>query len=217
MDIHMFPLGKFVPYSRHLHKNDHAVAHMVASINEYGFKIPVLARSDGTVVDGELRLKAAHKLAMTEVPVILCDEWSDAQVKAFRLMANRSSSWAEWDLELVALELQDLKTLDFDLSLTGFDAVEIDEMLFGEEEKKEDEVVPELAAEAVTRTGDLWLCGSHRVLCGDATSSETVATLLRPDQTRTDGHGPALRCRVRSPMAATCWAGSSAPVGHPSQ
>src|SRR6185312_7579926 len=136
MDIHQFPLGKFVSYGRQLRKNDQAIAHMVASINEYGFKIPVLARSDGAVIDGDLRLKA--------VPVILCDEWSDAQVKAFRLMANRSANWAEWDLELVALELQDLKAFDFDLSLTGFEGVEIDEMLFGEEEKKEDEVVPEL-------------------------------------------------------------------------
>lgn len=180
MDIHQFPLGKFVPYSRQLRKNDHAVAHMVASINEYGFKIPVLSRSDGTVVDGDLRLKAARKLGMTEVPVILCDEWSDTQVKAFRLMANRPPSWAEWDLELVALKLQDLKAFDFDLSLTGFEAIEIDEMLFGEEEKKEDNMVPELPTEAATRTGDLWVCGSHRVLYGDATSPESVATLLGP-------------------------------------
>ena len=81
---------------------------MCGSIREFGLKIPVLARSDGEVVDGHLRLKAARKLGITEVPVILCDEWSPAQVKAFRLMVNRSVTWAAWDEELLALELQDM-------------------------------------------------------------------------------------------------------------
>ena len=79
---------------------------MCSSIREFGFKIPVLARSDGEVVDGHLRLKAARKLGITEVPVILCDEWTPAQVKAFRLMVNRSVTWADWDEELLALELR---------------------------------------------------------------------------------------------------------------
>ncbi|MGA2717220.1 MAG: DNA modification methylase [Bryobacteraceae bacterium] len=178
MEIHVLSVNKFVPYSRNLRKNDHAVDQMVASIQQFGFKIPILARSNGAVVDGHLRLKAARRLGMTEVPVILCDEWSDVQVKAFRLMVNRSASWAEWDFELVALELQDLKAIDFDLVFTGFDAVEIDEMLFGDQEKREDDIAPELPAEAVTRTGDLWLCGSHRVLCGDATSPDAIAALF---------------------------------------
>jgi ParB-like chromosome segregation protein Spo0J len=105
---------------------------MCSSIREFGFKIPVLARSDGTVVDGHLRLKAARKLGSwpggdtTCIPVILCDEWSEAQVKAFRLMVNRSVAWADWDEELLALELQELSEADFDLSLTAFDPGEID-------------------------------------------------------------------------------------------
>jgi DNA modification methylase len=177
--IHVLSINKLVPYSRNLRKNDHAVDQMVASIQQFGFKIPILTRSsDGAVVDGHLRLKAAQKLGMTELPVILCDEWSDAQVKAFRLMANRSAIWAEWDLDLVALEIEDLRTADFDLSLTGFDSVAIDEMLFGDQEKKEEDIAPELPAEEVTRTGDLWLCGSHRVLCGDATSPDATAALF---------------------------------------
>ena len=82
------------PVRQESQKNDHAVDRMAASIREYGLKIPVLARSSGEVVDGHLRLKAAQKLGMTEVPVILCDDWSEAQVKAFRLMVNRSVNWA---------------------------------------------------------------------------------------------------------------------------
>ena len=89
---------------------------LVASIKEFGFAVPVLARSTGEVVDGHLRLKAAVKLAMAEVPVIPCDGWTDAQVKAFRLMVNRSVTWADWDEEALALELQEIQEADFDLS-----------------------------------------------------------------------------------------------------
>src|SRR6202795_3497443 len=123
--IELWPIDKLIFYTRNPRKNDAAVDRMVASIREFGFKIPVLARSNGEVVDGHLRLKAARKLGITEVPVILCDEWTEAQVKAFRLTVNRSVAWADWDEELLALELIDLKDLDFDLGLTGFEDEEL--------------------------------------------------------------------------------------------
>ncbi len=179
MEIHIWLVSKLVPYFRNPRKNDHAVERMAASINQFGFKIPILARSSGEVVDGHLRLKAAQKIGMQEVPVILCDEWSDAQVKAFRLMVNRSVTWAEWDEELLALEIGELKALDFDLSLTGFEPVEIDEYLFGEEKDDgREQDVPVLQEQAITQLGDLWTCGEHRVLCGNATSAEVVGRLL---------------------------------------
>ena len=128
--IEMWPIDKLMPYARNPRKNDSAVTQMVASIREFGFKIPCLVRSSGEVVDGHLRLKAARELAIPEVPVILCDEWTPAQVKAFRLMVNRSVTWADWDEELLALELADLQMAEFDLSLTGFDAKEIDALAF---------------------------------------------------------------------------------------
>jgi len=112
--IEVWPTEKLVLYARNPRKNDAAVDRMCASIREFGFKIPVLARSDGEVVDGHLRLKAAKRLGIAEVPVILCDEWTPAQVKAFRLMVNRSVAWADWDEDLLSLELIDLKLLDFD-------------------------------------------------------------------------------------------------------
>src|SRR5712691_8602152 len=118
--LETWPLVRLVPYARNPRKNDHAVDRMAASIREFGFRVPVLARSSGDVIDGHLRLKAAQKLNMREVPVILCDDWTDAQVKAFRLLANRSVSWAEWNEDLLRLEFEDLKGLDFNLSLTGF-------------------------------------------------------------------------------------------------
>ena len=128
-------------------------------------------------------MKSARKLGSwpgwdtTAIPVILCDEWTDAQVKAFRLMVNRSVSWASWDDELLALQLQDIQELDFNLSLTGFDPGEIDDLLGLEDDEKAD-AAPPLPESPVSRLGDLWLLGRHRVLCGDATSPEAVAQLL---------------------------------------
>src|ERR1700675_4598927 len=116
-------------YARNPRKNDAAVDRMCSSIREFGFKCPVLARPDGEVVDGHLRLKAARKLGIPEVPVILCDEWTPAQVKAFRLMVNRSVTWADWDEDLLAQELLEIQKADFDLTLTGFDVKQIDDLL----------------------------------------------------------------------------------------
>src|SRR6266851_1376152 len=96
------------PYARHPRKNHQAVERMEASIREFGFKVPMLIRSDGEIVDGVLRWRVTQKLGIAAVPVILCDDWSPAQVKAFRLLVNRSANWASWDDELVALEMEDL-------------------------------------------------------------------------------------------------------------
>src|SRR5271169_4830585 len=156
-------IDQLVFYARNPRKNDAAVDRMMASIREFGFKVPVLARSDGEVVDGHLRLKAARKLGITEVPVILCDEWTPAQVKAFRLMVNRSVTWASWDEELLALELQDIQAADFDLSLTGFDPGEIDGLLALEDDEVAN-AAPPLPEMPVSRPGDLWLLDSHKVI-----------------------------------------------------
>ena len=175
--IEQWPIDKLVFYVRNPRKNDAAVDRMYSSIREFGFKIPVLARSDGEVIDGHLRLKAARKLGINEIPVMLCDEWTPAQVKAFRLIVNRSVTWADWDEELLALELQDLKESDFDLDLTGFDPGEIDGLLALEDDERAN-ATPPLPESPVSRPGDLWLLGPHRVLCGDATSADAVARLL---------------------------------------
>jgi ParB-like nuclease domain len=174
LQIQIWPIDRLVFYARNPRKNDAAVDRIVASIREFGFKIPVLARSDGEVVDGHLRLKAARRL---EVPVILCDEWTPQQVKAFRLMVNRSVTWADWDEDLLSLELQELSAADFDLSLTGFDPGEIDGLLAIPDEERAN-AAPPLPENPVSLVGDLWICGKHRVLCGDATQSEDVARLL---------------------------------------
>ncbi|MCU1236489.1 MAG: ParB domain protein nuclease [Candidatus Solibacter sp.] len=197
--IQQWPIDKLIFYARNPRKNDAAVDRMCGSIREFGFKIPVLARSDGEVVDGHLRLKAARKLNIAEVPVILCDEWTPAQVKAFRIMVNRSVTWADWDEELLSLELQELNAEEFDLSLTGFNP-KIDD-LFALPEEEEVNVAPPLPENPVSRTGDLWLCGKHRVLCGGSTSAEDVAHLLDERRPLLMVNRPAVRHRARLRVA----------------
>ena len=176
MEIQIRQIDKLVLYARNPRKNDAAVDQMCGSIREFGFKIPCLVRGDGEVIDGHLRLKAARKLGMTDIPVILCDEWTPAQVKAFRIMVNRSATWADWDEELLKIELLDLQASDYDLALTGFDTKEIDDLIL--DDTPDEDAAPPLPPVPVTKPGDLWLCGPHRVLCRDATDPEAVSRLL---------------------------------------
>jgi DNA modification methylase len=182
LKIEHWPLDRIHGYARNPRKNDHAVEKMADVIREFGFRIAIIARSNGEIVDGHLRYKAACLLGLETVPVILADDLTETQVKAFRLLANRSATWAEWDDELLQLELADLSALDYDLSLTGFDADELAELLAGEETDHagdvDDDEVPEEAVAVVSRPGDLWVLGEHRVLCGDATDPESYVRLL---------------------------------------
>ena len=175
-----WPIERLVPYARNPRKNDEQVERMVAAIREFGFRIPVVAKSDGTVVDGHLRLKAARKLGLTEVPVALADELTDAQVKAFRLLANRSANWAAWDEDLLTLELEELQAMAFDVSLTGFDVAEIDSLLAKPttDGLTDPDEVPETPAEPVSKPGAVWILGRHRLMCGDSTSADDVDRLL---------------------------------------
>lgn len=175
-----WPIDRLIPYVRNPRKNDEQVDRMVAAIKEFGFRIPVVAKSDGTVVDGHLRLKAAQRLGMTEVPVALADELTEAQVKAFRLLANRSANWAAWDNDLLALEMEELQAMAYDTSLTGFDIAEVDALLAKptKDGLTDPDDVPETPTEPVSAIGDVWVLGKHRVMCGDSTNAEHVARLL---------------------------------------
>ncbi len=154
---------------------------MAGAIREFGFRIPVIAKSDGAVIDGHLRLKAARKLNMDHVPVVLADELTDAQVKAFRLLVNKSVEWAAWDEDLLRIEMEDLQNLGYDLENTGFDIASIDELLKSCESGAgltDPDDVPEASDQIVSRIGDLWVLGNHRLLCGDSTIATDVERLL---------------------------------------
>lgn len=130
-------VSDLIEYARNPRKNDHAVDKVAAAIREFGFRVPILAKSDKTVVDGHLRLKAAKKLGLDTVPVMLCDDMTDAQIKAFRISVNRVSEFAEWDDEMLRLEFAELGAFGFDLELTGFGLDEIDALNEEEEPKNE--------------------------------------------------------------------------------
>jgi DNA modification methylase len=180
MEVRTFKIEDLIEYARNPRKNDAVVDRMVGCIKEFGFRIPIVAKSDGFVVDGHLRLKAAKKLGMTEVPVVIADDLTDAQIKAFRLIANQSANWADWDEELLKLELEDLKNLNFDLDLTGFDLSEVERLLRNDEIKEDDydEMPSDKDVPVISKLGDLWILVKHRLLCGDSTKIEDVKKLM---------------------------------------
>jgi hypothetical protein len=219
LKVEQWPIERLIEYARNPRKNAAAVDQMAGAIREFGFRIPIVAKSDGSVIDGHLRLKAARKLGLTEVPVALADELTDAQIKAFRLLANRSASWAEWDTELLRLELGDLKELGFNLTLTGFDDIELGSLLADKTDGLTDpDDAPAVPEHPVSQTGDLWLLGRHRLLCGDSTVATDVERVLGGRGHR-DHPGPPGRptrppvCQPIHPGSATRAAGPAAIAG----
>ena len=181
LEIHYRPIESLIAYARNPRKNDHAVEQMAGVIREFGFRIPIIAMSTGDVVDGHLRLKAAQHLGLETVPVLLADDLTPSQIKAFRLLANRSATWADWDDELLGLELAELQDAGFDLALTGFTEDEWDKLISGDEGTEgltDEDAVPEVTEDPVSQPGDVWLLGEHKILCGDATKAEDYKALL---------------------------------------
>ena len=182
IELHHWPVGKLIPYGRNPRKNDHVIEQMAGAIQEFGFRIPIIAKGTGEVVDGHLRLKAALHLGLETVPVVLADDLTPMQIKAFRILANRSATWADWDEDLLRLELEELQLDDFDLALTGFDDDEIAELLAGEETTTEgntdEDAAPEVPVTPVSKPGDVWIMGQHRLLCGDSTDAASYDKLL---------------------------------------
>jgi DNA modification methylase len=174
-------IGKVIPYARNSRKiPERAIDKVAASIKEFGWRQPIVVDKDFVVICGHTRLLASKKLGLKQVPVHVAYNLTPAQVKAYGLMDNRSHEEADWDLELLGPELEELKGLDFDLELTGFDEREIEDLLADPDLDDRANQVPDVPENAVTIPGDLWLCGPHRIICSDATSPEAVARLLGP-------------------------------------
>ena len=171
-----------IPYINNPRNNDNAVDKVASSIKNFGFKVPIVVDGDNEIIAGHTRLKAAKKLGMDEVPCIVADDLSDGQIKAFRLADNRVAEFAEWDMELLESELEELKDYDlgFDFEDVGMDfsdlegietateTVEAEEDDFDEESVKDDG--------GIVR-GDLFQLGNHRLMCGDSTDSQSVKNL----------------------------------------
>lgn len=175
----MWPVGQLIPCERQLRKNSHAVEKVAEAIRTFGFRVPILARSTGEVVDGHLRLKGAIAAGLADVPVLLADDLSEAQIRAFRISVNRLAELATWDEEILALELHELLAMDFPAELTGFDLDEINKLVASlATGDKDPDAVPPLPTVPVSRLGDLWLLGDHRLLCGDSTSPAAWPQLM---------------------------------------
>ena len=179
MLVESWPTEKVIPYARNPRRNEGAVAKVAASLKEFGWRQPIVVDCEGVVIVGHTRLMGAQRLRMAEVPVHVAEGLSPAQVKAYRLADNRTHEEAEWDTDLLGLELGDLRDLDFDLGLTGFDDDEIAGALAGPTEGLTDpDEVPPLPAQATSRLGDVWVLGRHRLVCGDSTDPAVVAAAL---------------------------------------
>ena len=181
--IEQWPTAKLVPYARNARTHSDAqVAQIAASIAEFGFTNPILAGSDGVIVAGHGRLAAAQKLGLEMVPVVVLDHLTPTQRRALVIADNRIAENAGWDDELLRVELEALQDEGFDLDLTGFDADALADLLAGDEPDGEgetdDDAVPEVSETPVSRPGDVWLLGGHRLLCGDATVAASYRTLL---------------------------------------
>ena len=173
-----WPIDKPIPYSRNSRKiPERAIDKVAASIKEFGWRQSIVVDKDGVIICGHTRLLAAKKLGLTQVPVHVADNLTPAQVKAYRLMDNRSHEETDWDTDLLGPELEDLRALGFDLELTGFDPHEIDDFLSDPDVDDRANLVPGLPENPVTIPGDVWLCGKHRVLCGDSTAFDAVSRL----------------------------------------
>jgi DNA modification methylase len=179
MEIQQWSIERVIPYPRNARKiSDRAVDKVAASIKEFGWRQPIVVDKDGVIIVGHVRHRAAQKLGFTHVPVHVADNLTPAQVKAYRLMDNRSNDETAWDPELLGVEIAELKGMEIDLALTGLDPRELDALVVDPAAAARAEETPALPENPVSMLGDLWLLGSHRVLCGDSTSEEAVSRLF---------------------------------------
>jgi hypothetical protein len=179
MKIVSVPIERVVPYERNPRRNEGAVEKVASSLREFGWQQPIVVDSEMVVVAGHTRLLAARRMGLETVPVHVAENLTPEQVRAYRIADNRTGEEAEWDPELLALELGELRLSGYDLDLTGFDVDEITKALAripaGETDPDD---VPDLPAVPVTCVGDAWMLGKHRLLCGDSTNPDDVARLL---------------------------------------
>ena len=182
MQITEKALGELKPYENNPRINDRAVPYVASSIKEFGFKVPIIIDKKGVIVAGHTRFKAAMSLGMEKVPCIVADDLTEKQIAAFRLADNKVGEIAEWDMEALHAELEALS--DFDMDDFGFGDVDfsVDEEKSPEKPNEDDfDADAELAGSPMTKAGDLWLIGNHRLICGDATDKDAINRLLDGD------------------------------------
>ncbi|HEY2535211.1 MAG TPA: DNA methyltransferase [Xanthobacteraceae bacterium] len=173
------PVATLVSYARNARTHAPAqVAEIAGSIREWGWTIPVLVAEDGTIIAGHGRVLAAQQLGLADIPVMVAAGWSEAQRRAYALADNKLALNAGWDMALLRVELADLRNQAIDLATLGFSDAEVAALIGRGGGLTDPDDVPPLPEAPVSRPGDLWLCGSHRLLCGDATNGADVTRLI---------------------------------------
>src|SRR5262249_38816152 len=174
------PLAEIKPYERNPRVNDDAVAAVAESIRRFGFRQPIVVDTHGVIVVGHTRLKAAYKLGLDRAPVHVAKDLTPEQIRAYRIADNSTAQLSEWNFDLLPIELAELKDSGIDWSLLGFDSDELVRLLEPQikDGLTDPDEVPALPDKAVTRPGDLWLLGNHRLLCGDSSKPADVDRLL---------------------------------------
>jgi site-specific DNA-methyltransferase (adenine-specific) len=188
MQIQSVPITSVKPYEKNPRFNDDAVDAVAKSIKEFGWQQPIVIDSEMVVIAGHTRLKAAERLGLTEVPVIVADNLTPEQVKAYRIADNKTGELAEWNYDLLPFEIKDLQDANFDLSLLGFDTDELDKLLNGDADKQvatgetSPDAVPDAPEVAVSVRGEVYQLGEHRLMCGDSTDAADTAKLMGEDK-----------------------------------
>jgi DNA modification methylase len=180
MKVQLVPITSIRPYDKNPRLNDYAVDAVANSIREFGFRQPIVVDKKGVIIVGHTRYKAALKLGLKEVPVHVARGLTPAQVKAYRIADNQTASLAQWDYDLLPLELADLQKMNVDLDLTGFSSEELLRLLEPStpEGLTDPDAIPEPPDKPTTQPGDLWVLRNHRLLCGDSSSPQDVNRLL---------------------------------------
>ncbi len=180
MKVEMWTLDRVKPYDKNPRLNDDAVDSVVNSIEQFGFRQPIVVDTDGIIIVGHTRFKAAQKMGLTKVPIHVAKDLSADAIKAYRIADNKTGELAEWDYYLLPIELQQLGDAGYDFGLLGFDQEELAKLLGSEiqEGLTDPDDVPEPPDDPITQPGDLWILGNHRLLCGDSSKPEDLQRLL---------------------------------------
>jgi len=179
-DIEIRAIDSVRPYEKNPRKNDSAVDAVATSLREFGFRQPIVVDTEGVIIAGHTRYKAALKLGLAKVPVHVATDLSPEQIRAYRLADNKTGELATWDFEILPIELAALQEAGYELDILAFDDKELANLLDTDLQQglTDPDQVPEPPDEAVTRSGDIWMLGDHRLMCGDSASAEDVDRLL---------------------------------------
>jgi DNA modification methylase len=176
LEVNQIAIELLKPYANNPRKlSDKAISKVSNSIKEFGFRQPIVVDENNIIVVGHTRYQAARKLGLDKVPVTKITGLTPEQINAYRIADNKTNEYADWDDDLLALELKELEHKDFDLDLTGYEKSELDKILFEEKQGLvDDDEIPEPPEEPITQSGDVWHLGKHKLLCGDSTNQIAI-------------------------------------------